>query len=284
MRIHHLNCGSFCPQGARLINGEGGLLAAASVVCHCLAIETEQGIVLVDTGLGTEDARNPAQLGAAFRLLMRPQPKIATTALTKLEALGFAAGDVRHIVATHLDLDHAGGLPDFPQAEVHVYAPELEAALRPSLRERARYIGGAHWQHSPRWVEHETDGDDWLGFESVRILPSLDEEVILVPLVGHSRGHTGVAVKSGDGWLLHSGDAYFHRDEIATPPSCPPGLGLFQAVMAADNGARTSNRDRLRELANRAGEEEIRIFCSHDPRELEREQARADAGAPAVAE
>ncbi len=284
MRIHHLNCGSFCPHGARLINGEGGLLGTASVVCHCLAIEADDGIVLVDTGLGTEDARNPAQLGAASRVLMQPRPRIETTALAQLEALGFEAGDVGHIVATHLDLDHAGGLPDFPQAEVHVYAPELEAALKPSLRERARYIGGAHWRHGPRWVEHETDGEDWQGFESVRILPGLEAEVVLVPLVGHSRGHTGVAVNCGDHWVLHCGDAYFHRDEIAEPPSCPPALRLFQAVMASDNSARTSNRDRLRELAHRAGEDQIRLFCGHDPIELEREQARADSGAAAMRE
>jgi len=39
MRIHQLNCGSLCPHGALLINGEGGLLAPAKVVCHCLLIE-----------------------------------------------------------------------------------------------------------------------------------------------------------------------------------------------------------------------------------------------------
>jgi glyoxylase-like metal-dependent hydrolase (beta-lactamase superfamily II) len=283
VRIHHLSCGSFCPQGARLVNGEGGLLAASTISCHCLAIETDDGIVLVDTGLGTEDARNPRQLGLAFGMLMSPQARPETTALAQLEALGFSAGDVRHIVCTHLDLDHSGGLPDFPEAEVHVYAPELEAALAPPTRERLRYIGGAHWRHRPRWVEHETDGEKWQGFESVRILPGLDAEIVLVPLVGHSRGHTGVAVNSGDGWLLHCGDAYFHRDELATPPSCPPALRLFQAVMASNLKARRSNLERLRELAARAGEE-VRIFSSHDPRELEREQARAGIEAAALSE
>jgi glyoxylase-like metal-dependent hydrolase (beta-lactamase superfamily II) len=277
MRIHHLNCGSFCPIGARLINGEGGLFAPAHVVCHSLAIETSQGIVLVDTGFGIEDANNPGQLGATFRALMQPRPRIATTALTQLEALGFEAGDVRHIITTHLDLDHSGGLPDFPEAQVHVYAPELESALDPSPRERLRYIGGAHWTHEPRWVKHETDGDQWLGFESVRLLPDLDEEILLVPLVGHSRGHTGVAVNCGTDWLLHAGDAYYHHDEIATPASCPPAYRLFRTMMASDNRARQSNLERLRELA--ASEEAVRLVCGHDPHQLEREQARAATAA-----
>jgi glyoxylase-like metal-dependent hydrolase (beta-lactamase superfamily II) len=279
MRIHHLSCGSLCPHGARLINGEGGLLSPASVVCHCLLIETADGLVMVDTGFGTDDARNPRQLGAPFRALMRPRPQIAETALTQVESLGFAAGDVRHIITTHLDLDHAGGLPDFPEADVHVFAPELEAAMHPTLRERTRYIGGAHWAHNPHWISHEGGGDDWFGFESVRILPGLDAEVLLIPLVGHSRGHTAVAVNSPGGWLLHCGDAYFHHGEMTTPPSCPPILRAFQAVMASDNAVRKANAERLRELAAAHGDE-VSLFCAHDPHELERAQA---AGAAAAA-
>lgn len=275
MRIHHLSCGTLCPHGARFNTGEGGWLAPAHVVCHCLLIEASDGLVLVDTGFGTDDARNPGQLGAAFRALLRPRPTIAETALTQIEALGFAPGDVRHIVATHLDLDHAGGLPDFPDAEVHVLAPELKAALHPSLRERTRYIGGAHWRHNPHWVEHEVGGDDWFGFESVRILPGTDAEVLLVPTIGHSRGHTAVAVNAGDRWLLHCGDAYFNRGQVATPPTCPPGQRLFQVLMAADNDARKANGERLRELAAAHGDE-VSLFCAHDQHELERERQRAD--------
>jgi glyoxylase-like metal-dependent hydrolase (beta-lactamase superfamily II) len=282
MRIHHLSCGSLCPHGGRLIGGEGGLLSTADVVCHCLLIEKADGLVLVDTGFGREDARNPAQLGQPFRAVLRPRPRLAETAIAQVEGLGFAAADVRHVVATHLDVDHAGGLPDFPDAEVHVLAAELAEALRPSLRERSRYIGGAHWKHGPRWVEHrcEAGGERWFGFESVRILPGPDAEVALIPLLGHSRGHTGVAVNAGERWLLHCGDAYFNHGEVATPPSCPPGLRVFQRVLASDNGARTANAERLRELAASHGDE-IALFCSHDPHELTREQATSGAAAAA---
>jgi len=278
MQIHHLSCGSLCPHGGRLIGGEGGLLSRAQVVCHCLLIETSGGLVLVDTGFGSEDARNPAQLGQPFRAVLQPRPALAETALAQLPGLGFDAADVRHIAATHLDVDHAGGLPDFPGAEVHVLEAELEEALHPSLRERARYIGGAHWRHDPRWVTHGAGGEKWFGFEGIRILPGLDAEVLLIPLIGHSRGHTGVAVRDGDGWLLHCGDAYFNRGQVATPPTCPAGLTLFQRVLASDHGARAANTERLRELAARHGDE-VTLFCSHDPHELAREQAAAPAPA-----
>jgi glyoxylase-like metal-dependent hydrolase (beta-lactamase superfamily II) len=281
MRVHHLNCGSFCPHGRRLVNGKGGWLERAHVVCHCLAIEAGDGLVLVDTGFGIEDTHNPGQLGGAFRLLMNPRPREETTALRQLEALGFAASDVRHVVTTHLDLDHTGGLPDFPKAEVHLLSAELEAALHPALSDRLRYIGGAHWKHDPKWVPHDPDGDDWHGFESVRILPGVEPEILLVPLIGHSRGHTGVAIRSGEGWLLHCGDAYFDHGEVDGSRSCPPMLRFFQNLTAADNKARKANRERLRDLVARSGDQ-VDLICSHDPHYLESAQAETGvASAPA---
>jgi glyoxylase-like metal-dependent hydrolase (beta-lactamase superfamily II) len=265
-----------CPHGARLINGEGGLFAPARVVCHCLLIEGDDGLVLLDTGFGAEDTRNLRRLGAAFSL-MRPLAEIGETALKQVEGLGFAPADVRQIVTTHLDPDHSGGLPDFPEAEVHIFKRELEVALNPGLRDRPRYVK-VHWEHSPRWVEHEVDGDEWFGFEGVRILPGLGAEVLLIPLIGHSRGHSGVAIKTGDGWLLHCGDAYFHHGEVATPPSCPPGLRLFQRLNAAETNKRIANQERLRELAARHSDE-VQLLCSHDPFDLDRAQAASSTAA-----
>jgi glyoxylase-like metal-dependent hydrolase (beta-lactamase superfamily II) len=254
-----------------LINGEGGLLEQGRVVCHCLLIESDDGLVLLDTGFGTEDTRNPRQLGPVFAI-MRPQAELGETALKQVEALGFAAGDVKQIVTTHLDPDHSGGLPDFPGAEVHIFGRELDAAMEPRLRDRPRYLP-VHWKHNPKWVRHDGEGDEWFGFGGVRILPDLGSEVLLIPLAGHSLGHSGVAIKTGEGWLLHCGDA-----EIASPPSCPPGLRFFQTLNNADRGQRLENQERLRELIARHGED-VRLLCSHDPHELDLAQAAAGAAA-----
>jgi glyoxylase-like metal-dependent hydrolase (beta-lactamase superfamily II) len=260
--IHHLNCGTMCPRGARLLAGSGGLLAEARLVCHCLLIESAEGLVLVDTGFGVDDVAKPRQLGVAFTTVVRPRADASETALAQVRELGFEPGDVRHIITTHLDLDHAGGLPDFPDAEVHLLAAELDAAMSPGWRERSRYIA-AHWAHGPRWVRHDVAGEQWLGFESVAILPGSDAEILLIPLVGHTLGHTGVAIRDGERWLLHCGDAYFHRGEVQTPSHCPPALAAFEVLSDVDGASRRNNRERLRELAKRHSGE-VDLICSHD--------------------
>jgi glyoxylase-like metal-dependent hydrolase (beta-lactamase superfamily II) len=266
--IHHINCGTMCPRGARLLAGEGGLLASARLVCHCLLVEGAEGLVLVDTGFGLADTENPRQLGIPFTTIVRPIADSAETAISQIRELGFDPGDVRNIVTTHLDLDHAGGLPDFPEAEVHLLGSELDAAMNPGWRERARYVA-AHWAHGPRWARHEAGGDEWFGFESVRILPDSDAEILLIPLLGHTLGHTGVAIKRADRWLLHCGDAYFHHGEVETPAHCPAGLRAFQALNQVDGATRRQNSERLRELAHQH-REEVELICSHDAPTLDR--------------
>jgi glyoxylase-like metal-dependent hydrolase (beta-lactamase superfamily II) len=269
MRIHHLNCGTMRPYGGRLVSGTGSVLTTAEMICHCLLVEADHGLVLVDSGYGTDDVRNPdASLARSFRRLARPVLAESETALRQIEGLGFRAEDVRDVVLTHLDLDHAGGLRDFPHARVHVLRSELEAARAArTSQERTRYPR-AQWAHGPQWVTHDPRGDEWFGFDAVRELPGVAADIRLVPLIGHTVGHTGVAVRDGDGWLLHAGDTYFHHDEMRPDtPTCPPGLRYMQARMETARGLRLANQERLRELIREHGDR-ITVFSAHDPVEL----------------
>lgn len=273
MRVHHLSAGTLCPIGAHWIHGEGGYLQHAEMVCHCWLIEGEHGLILVDTGLGTADLVRPyARLGPVFTLLTRPQLDPTRTALAQVRALGFDPRDVRHIVPTHLDLDHAGGLPDFPEATVHVFRPELDAALHPpSFAERERYRS-VQWAHGPRWDVRERGGEPWFGFDGVRALDDTDE-LLLIPLQGHTRGHCGVAVRSEGRWRLHAGDAYFSHFEMKPEPSCPPTLRLFQGLVAVDDRLRRHNQRRLHQLVQDHGHE-VQVHSAHCPEELRRAQAQ----------
>lgn len=250
--IHHLNCATFHP------------MLVGRMVAHCLLVERPEGLLLVDTGFGSADIADSKRLGRAFKTVMRPLLDVTETAAAQVAALGYDVADVHDIVVTHLDLDHVGGVGDFPHARVHVYATELEAARNPRGMEHGRYLP-VQWQ-SAVLVEHLVGGDNWLGFESVSVLG--DDDVLLVPLLGHSRGHAAVAVREDDGrWLLHAGDAYFHTGDLTTPPSCPRTLRITQNVLGHDNPVRLENQDRLRHLRAEHGDD-VRIFSSHDPTEL----------------
>ena len=269
MFVHHLNCATQCVIGGRLVSGHGSLWQRAPLVDHCLLLETSSGLVLVDTGLGVQDIENPLErLGKRFLILAQPRLDQEETALRQVERLGFSKNDVRHIIVTHLDLDHAGGLSDFPQAKVHLLEEEYIAATAPnSFTDRYRYRT-CQWQHNPQWVRYKVEGECWFGFECVRQMEELPPEILLVPLTGHTQGHTGVAIYTQGKWLLHAGDAYYFQGEMNSSQSyCPLGLTLVQRLGAVDDRARRRNQERLRQL-QREHTGEVDIFCAHDPIEF----------------
>lgn len=276
MRAHHLNAATLCPMSARLVNGTGSLFARARLICHVMVIETARGVVLVDTGLGTGDLATPSRLGATWLRQVAPALAPSEPVHAQLPALGIAPSDVTDIVLTHLDLDHAGGIGDFPRARIHVHRREHEAATQAQgTRAALRYVR-AHWQHDPAWALFDDGGERWLGFDGVRPLFDGEPDILLIPLRGHTAGHTGVAVRGPDGWRLHAGDSYFFHGQVATPPRAPFVLSLFQRRSDVDRAARIANQDRVRQLVEHHGAE-VATFCAHDPVELARLQARSPA-------
>jgi glyoxylase-like metal-dependent hydrolase (beta-lactamase superfamily II) len=274
MRVHHLNCGTDCPAGGALFDGfSRGPLARLS--CAAQLIETNEGLVLIDTGFGSEDVRHPhPRLSVAFRALLNIRFRREETAIHQVEALGYSARDVRHIVLTHLDFDHAGGIEDFPEARVHVLEAEREAAERKRrgfvARRRYRPV---QWDDVRDWRSYRGGGEPWFGFDSVRSLEGLPPEILMVPMPGHTWGHSAIAVKTRAGWILNAGDAYFYRGEMdVARPHCTPGLRFYQKLMEVDRERRLANQARLLDLKRRHGGE-VTIFCSHDAKELEAMQA-----------
>lgn len=268
MRIHHLDCGTMCPLAGRLMGGRD-LFGRGLMVCHCLLIETARdGLVLIDTGFSTADCEDPRRLSAPFRVVTAPRLARAQTAREQVRALGLDPIDVRHLIVTHMDLDHAGGIADFPSATVHLHRRELDAArARVTLKERNRYIP-RQWQHHTRWNPVTETGDTWLGLPAVQKLAGLDADIALIPLHGHTHGHSGVVVRTEPGWILHAGDAYFHHLELVEPLDAPVGLRVFQSAMQMDGRARHASQATLRRLHRE--HPEVTITSSHDPAELAR--------------
>jgi glyoxylase-like metal-dependent hydrolase (beta-lactamase superfamily II) len=262
--------------GGYLMDGLSADKLRGRLSSHCLLLETADSLVLVDTGYGLRDVHEPrSRLAKTFLALVRPELREEMTAIRQIEALGFSARDVRHILLSHLDFDHAGGLDDFPEATVHMLSDEIDSATaQRTILDRMRYRP-QQWGTRDLWRGYNTlAGDRWFGFEVVREL-GLGPDVLMVPLIGHTLGHAGVAVRSDTGWLLYAADAYFYHAEMdPEQPRCTPGLSAYQTMMEKDRRCRLLNQDRLRAL-RRDFSKEVSIFCAHDIREYEQYSGRS---------
>jgi glyoxylase-like metal-dependent hydrolase (beta-lactamase superfamily II) len=247
--IHHINCGTLhVPPGP-------------VAICHCLLLEDPRGLVLIDAGIGLHDVRHPLErIGQTLIDVAGFKFNEADTAVRRIERLGFNPAAVTDVVLTHCDPDHAGGLADFPRARVHVSAEERAALEQGNVR----YLPG-HFAHGVRWAAYAPSSTQkWFSLEARRVLLSIDAEVLLIPLFGHTAGHCGVAVRGGDRWLLHAGDAYYLRPELTTDDHPVSQLAARNAV---DDVRRRATLEVVRRLARDHGDE-IEMFGYHDADEF----------------
>lgn len=246
--IHHINCGTLV------------VPPYPTVVCHCLLLQDGQRLAMIDTGIGLQDVRNPLErLGQPLIDMAGFQFNESDTAFRRIEAAGFSPGDLQHIVLTHGDPDHAGGLADFPNTQVHV------------SEEEHGHIAGGNWRyvttqfaHGPFWKTYGRSALQWFGLEARPVEVGFQSEVLLIPLFGHTLGHCGVAVQQQDRWLLHVGDAYYLRAELTTDDH---PVSQIAAQRADDDARRRASLEHVRRLVRDHGEE-VDVIGYHDLSEL----------------
>ena len=261
--IHHLHCGSFCPTCAPLFGQKGW---KAHLVCHCLLIETDRGLVLIDTGLGLQDYLHTEQrLGPLLKQFGSIVPNLKLTPIQQIQQLGFNPNDVKHIFVTHLDFDHAGGISDFPNATVHLLAAEFNATQSLTAKGKLRYKTEQFKQHRHWSFAEHSEGESWFNLQKVQGLPLFQDEILMIPLLGHSAGHCGIAIKQAEGWMLFCGDAYFSHQELDSKQKLK-GLHVFESMLAYDNKMRLANLKQLQYLAQH--EPHIELICAHDIQEF----------------
>ncbi len=195
MTIHLLNCFT--------CNARIGRLKTDMV---CLLIETREGLVLVDTGLGLGDYAHPSWMTQLFRIITALPLDPNEAAVNRIRNLGYQPTDVKHILLTHMHFDHCSGLSDFPHAKVHVHRREYNAFTEGKIRQFTEFAYiPSYIAHQPEFILYEKVDSKWYDFDAIRL--PFDPEMYLIPLFGHSRGHCGITIKTSTGWFFHAGDA-----------------------------------------------------------------------------
>lgn len=259
MRIQHLNCGTMHPVGS-----------SEHLVAHVVVVEGEHGLTLIDSGFGSQDAENWRHRLGSSQHLLRPTYSPEETAHAQLRALGYDPGDVKHVVLTHFDADHVGGLVDFPHAQVHLLRAERDAVLAPrTLLEKSRYLPGTR-AHAPHLVAHDIDrSNSWQGLSGAIRLHEVDERIVLLAMHGHTRGHAAVGLDLEGRALLHVGDTFYHRGQVGDADRAPFSLVAMGRFTNHAHAEVLRHRGELKELLERP-DAELLVVSAHDPVLLER--------------
>ena len=174
------------------------------------------GVMLIDTGLhpsvAVDPKKNLGRLGSfSFRnMQMRPEQAVAA----QLRERGLDAGEVKVVIMTHLHLDHASAVSEFPEPTFVFSTAEWEAAT--TQGQRHGYVR-RQFDHAfdHRMLDFNgSNADSYSSFgRSFDLLG--DGSVRLVFTPGHTLGHLSVVLRLKEREALIAGDAIYRRRTLS---------------------------------------------------------------------
>lgn len=214
--------------------GVRGAIRIPAVVAVC---ERDDGSIwLVDAGWSSEVCAHPRSIGQLKSRLLGVRLHEGDDIASQMRSAGLDPSRVTTIVATHLHLDHVGGVSDFPNAELIATHDEVAQAYR------------SHWLRGYRREDLER-------VERLRLVRShhtpilgfarslkLDDEITLLGGEGHTPGHACVLLRDNNRFWLHGGDAAYHRNDLDRARPSP-----FARLVAHDVRALRDTHRRLRD-------------------------------------
>lgn len=238
MRVHVIQTGSLVGNKT-VMRGEGW----SSVLrrrdpyefpAFSYIIEHPEGQIAIDTGMSAR-----VRVPRVQRMISVPSPVIVPGEEIgpQMRAKGLPIEEVRRVIVTHLDWDHAGGLEYFPNAEILVHRPERAFA--------SKFMGKVRYQ--PKlWPSrfdptlYDLDPEPYGPFPESKALTE-SGDVRLVPIPGHSIGQIGVIVQTGGAALFFVADHMLRQDWFVEDYATDRLLGLgtlFFPKLAAETSRR----------------------------------------------
>jgi N-acyl homoserine lactone hydrolase len=240
-------------------------------------IEHRDGLVLFDTGQDRASVTDPGYFpggmtGFLYSRLAQFDISAQQTLTSGIERLGYAIGDVKTAIISHLHQDHIGGLAELSNADVVVSRAEWDTLSSPlpelrGLMRRHIDLPGLRWR---RITPEPTEDPGLAPFRSGHDLFG-DGSLVVLPTPGHTPGSISLLVRrAGRPPLLMVGDVTYdaHVLEAGHVPGVGNGRHLREAT-AMVNQMRHSYPG-------------LAILPAHDPGAAER-LAQATGQAPKLA-
>ncbi|MFM9053441.1 MAG: N-acyl homoserine lactonase family protein [Solirubrobacterales bacterium] len=235
------------------IRGETWAVPVPAFLIH----HPSAGPLLVDTGLHPSIATDPeANLGRLAASFTEPEVTKGEDVPARLRAKGIEPTALRTVVMTHLHVDHASAVSEFPGAAFIVSKAEWEDATS-GLLPIVKYYRPQQFDHAFdfRTVDYEAASINSFSTFGRSFDLFGDGSVVLVSTPGHSAGHQSVVLNTGTGPFVIAGDATFLEDQLE------PGADLAARARDRHNYERS-----IRELAlYRREHPSATISPGHDP-------------------
>jgi len=200
-----------------------------------LLVKAAGRTLLFDTGAGTNFGPSAGELSKS------------------LADAGIQADQVTDIFISHAHGDHVGGLINadgalaFPNAAIHLSAPEW-TFLKDMKEEMAKATGNPRHAQMVAAITPKV-----AAFEpGAELIPGV---VKAVPITGHTPGHSGYLIGSGESSLLYIGDSMHHYVISVQKPDW---------TIAFDGDAPTAQKSRAELIAQSAANKQ-RIYAVHFP-------------------
>ena len=182
------------------------------------------GPVLVDTGLHPSIASGGSEnFGGLANRFGRPSLEAGEDVPSQLRAKGIEPRQVPTVVMTHLHLDHASAISEFPDSTFVVSAAEWQDAAhgsKPSLNGYRR----AHFDYAFDYRTIDFDRSSVGSYASFGRTFDLfgDGSVRLAFTPGHSAGHCSVICRLAGTDFVIGGDAVYMAGQLEGTEPLPP--------------------------------------------------------------